>query len=150
MEADSAERLRRIVVTLARHLNTGATAEGLTPTQASVLGTVAGREPIGIAEIVLVERLNPTMLSRVLGKLEGMGLISRSAAAGDQRLVTVSVTDAGRALNLRLRDERTASVAQLVAQLDPDHQRQLQESLPALEMLAKAAAPPHAASTYRS
>jgi DNA-binding MarR family transcriptional regulator len=138
MDADAAERLRRVISKLARYLNADATAEGLTPTQASVLAVVVARGPVGIAEIVAVEGLNPTMLSRVLGKLEDMGFVVRTAAQADLRAVRVSSTDSGRELHERLKHDRADSVARLVAQLDPSVSQQLQQCLPALEQLADA------------
>jgi len=138
MDPDSAERLRRVISKLARYLNADATAEGLTPTQASVLGVVVACGPVGVADIVAVEGLNPTMLSRVLGKLEDMGVVVRTAARADLRAVSVAPTAQGRELHERLKRERADSVARLVAQLEPPLSRQLEECLPALERLAAA------------
>ena len=79
MDADLVTRLRRVVGKLTRELNVSATDAGLTPTQASVLGLIVGRGPLGLANLIDLERLNPTMLSRVIGKLDDAGLISRLA-----------------------------------------------------------------------
>lgn len=136
LDTESAERLRRVVNKLARYLNADATAEGLTPTQASVLGIVAGRGPIALAEIVDAEGLNPTMLSRVVTRLSEMGLVARETAANDQRVITVSATPSGRDLHQRLKDGRAASVARLASRLDPAMRQQVAESLPAFEALA--------------
>lgn len=138
MDPDAAERLRRVISKLARYLNADATAEGLTPTQASVLGVVVARRAVGVADIVAVEGLNPTMLSRVLGKLEDLGLVVRTAAQGDLRAITVAPTDRGRELQERLKKDRADAVARLMAQLEPAVSRQLEECLPALEQLAAA------------
>ncbi len=43
MEEESVIRLRRVVLRLARQLNAASVGEGLTPTQASVLGIVTNR-----------------------------------------------------------------------------------------------------------
>ena len=45
MEEDSVIRLRRAVLRLARQLNAASVGEGLTPTQASVLGIVTQPRP---------------------------------------------------------------------------------------------------------
>lgn len=136
MNPESAERLRRVVNRLARYLNADATAEGLTPTQASVLGVVAGRGPIALADVVHAEGLNPTMASRVVSKLTALGLLTRDAPVGDQRFITVSATQRGRDLHRRLKQDRARSVARLVAQLDPTTRQQVEASLPAFEALA--------------
>ena len=69
MDDDSVVRLRRVVLGLARRLNSDSVDDGLTPTQASVLGIAATRGPVSLAELTEMEGLNPTMLSRVVGKL---------------------------------------------------------------------------------
>src|SRR5580698_11259828 len=77
MEEESVIRLRRVVLRLARQLNAASVGEGLTPTQASVLGIVTNRGPLGLTDLTEIEGLNPTMLSRVVGKLDSFGLIRR-------------------------------------------------------------------------
>ena len=54
-------------------LNSSSTGAGLTPSQASVLGLIVARGPLSLSELSEVERLNPTMLSRVVSKLHGTG-----------------------------------------------------------------------------
>ena len=44
MDDETVIRLRRVVLRLARQLNAASVGEGLTPTQASVLGIVTHRE----------------------------------------------------------------------------------------------------------
>ena len=78
MDDAAAIRLRRVISKLARELNASSTGAGLTPSQASVLGLIVARGPIGLGELSELERLNPTMLSRVIGKLYSAGLIVRS------------------------------------------------------------------------
>jgi hypothetical protein len=78
---ETSARLRRVIMRLARLLNDSASAEGLTPTQASVLA-VAAHGPGGLAKVAEVEGINPTMLSRVVTKLDGDGLIRRMPHPG--------------------------------------------------------------------
>ena len=47
LDVESATHLRGVVSRIARRLNASATSEGLTPTQASVLGLIAARGPLG-------------------------------------------------------------------------------------------------------
>ena len=136
MDIDSIERLRRVILWLARHLNKSATAEGLTPTQASVLGVIAARGPLSLAEIVGIENLNPTMLSRVLSTLEEAGFITRVPDPTDLRAVHARATPEGKVVHGRLRTQRAAAVAELVDGLDAEAQSNLVAALPALEALA--------------
>lgn len=149
MDTESAERLRRVVHRLARYLNADATAEGLTPSQASVLGLVVGHGSLTLAEIVNAEGLNPTMLSRVVTKLNDMGLVTREPSSDDQRVVNVSATRAGGELHQRLKRDRARSVAGLVARLDPALRARVIDDLPAYEALANLANSPRVG-TFRA
>lgn len=137
MDTDEAVRLRRVVTKLARHMNTSATDEGLTPTQASVLGLVAGRGPISVAELAQIEHINPTMLSRILGKLTDAGLIVRTPDPADLRAVSLTATEDGQAIHRRVRDQRAEVVSRSASALSDAEQRLVIRALPALERLAE-------------
>ena len=137
MDAETVNRLRRVVGRLARQLNTTSTSEGLTPTQASVLGLIAGRGPLSIAALTQLEGLNPTMLSRVISKLDDAGLIRRVPDPADLRTASVEATADGRAMHDRIRDRRTAIVSECAGRLDAKDADALTRALPALEALAE-------------
>jgi DNA-binding MarR family transcriptional regulator len=136
VDAEAVTRLRRVIGKLARLFNATSASEGLTPTQASVLGLVAWRGPISLAELTELEGLNPTMVSRVVTKLDGDGLIRRGADPADQRAVQLEATEAGRRMHERLLAARTQTVAKILDGLSPDVSAALVEALPALEALA--------------
>lgn len=136
MDADDVARLRRATAKLARVLNAPATDQGLTPTQASVLGLVAVRGPIGLASLVELERVNPTMLSRVIGKLDERGLLSRIPDPDDLRAASVQATAEGHRVHERIRAARTARVSECVSRLPARQADALTRALPALEALA--------------
>ena len=96
MDNDAVIRLRRVVLKLARQLNAASREEGLTPTQASVLGITTVRGPLSLAELTELEGINPTMLSRVIGKLDSYDLINRLRDPDDFRAARVEVTRKGR------------------------------------------------------
>jgi DNA-binding MarR family transcriptional regulator len=129
-------RLRRVVRSLARELNSSATDEGLTPTQASVLGLISGRGPLGLGELAEIEGLNPTMLSRIVRALSDRDLIRRQANARDQRSVLVEVTSKGRAMHSRIQELRVRNVAESLDRLSTSAQRAILTALPDLEDLA--------------
>lgn len=137
MDAEAVTRLRRVIGRLARLLNASSSSEGLTPTQASVLGIVAFHGPIGLAEVIEIEGLNPTMVSRVVSKLDTDGLVRRQPDPADQRVVQLDATDAGRQTHQRVLEARTDTVAKILDGLSPDVSDALVEALPALEALAK-------------
>jgi len=137
VDAENVTRLRRVIGRLARLLNAAPVSENLTPTQASVLGLVAHRAPIGMTELADLEGLNPTMLSRVVAKLVEDDLVRRLPNPNDQRAVQLEATDHGRQVHERIIASRTATVAQILDGLSPDVTDALRNALPALEALAE-------------
>jgi len=137
MDSDAVIRLRRVVLKLARQLNAASREEGLTPTQASVLGITTMRGPLSLAELTELEGINPTMLSRVIGKLDEYGLIKRLRDPDDFRAARVEVTPKGRDVYDRIAAQRSAVISEAVTGLPGGQQAALLGALPALENLAE-------------
>jgi DNA-binding MarR family transcriptional regulator len=137
MDNDTVIRLRRVVLKLARQLNAASREEGLTPTQASVLGITTTRGPLSLAELTEIEGINPTMLSRVIGKLDEYGLIKRLRHPDDFRAARVEITPKGRDVYGRITAQRGAVITESVTGLPDGQQAALVAALPALENLAK-------------
>jgi DNA-binding MarR family transcriptional regulator len=135
VDDDETTRLRRAVARLTRALNAAATGEGLTPAQSSMLALVGAGGRLPVAEIIRLEGLNPSMASRVLGKLEDAGLIRRAPGSTDQRTVLVEATAAGRRTHQRIKDRRNALVTECLARLPVEQATALSRALPALEAL---------------
>jgi DNA-binding MarR family transcriptional regulator len=137
MDNDTVIRLRRVVLKLARQLNAASREEGLTPTQASVLGITTMRGPLSLAELTEIEGINPTMLSRVIGKLDEYELLNRLRDPDDFRAAWVEVTPKGRAVYERITAQRSAEISESVSGLPDGQQAALLAALPALENLAE-------------
>jgi DNA-binding MarR family transcriptional regulator len=137
VDTEDAVRLRRAIGRLARQLNTSATDEGLTPTQASVLALIVGHGPVGLPELVRLEHINPTMLSRVVGRLGELGLIDRSPDPDDLRAAMVQVTEQGHAVHARIKEQRAEAMSRAASNLPPAEQRALIKALDALDHLAQ-------------
>jgi DNA-binding MarR family transcriptional regulator len=137
-DTETLSKLRGVISRLARELNATATAEGLTPTQASVLGLIAFRGPLGLTELAQLEGLNPTMLSRVVGKLTELGLIQRDPNPDDLRAIRVEATDAGRSVHERVKLLRTEAIGTCLDQLPEASAKSIIDALPALDELAQA------------
>jgi DNA-binding MarR family transcriptional regulator len=136
-DTETLSKLRGVISKLARELNATATDEGLTPTQASVLGLIAFRGPLGLTELAQLEGLNPTMLSRVVGRLTELSLIQRDPNPDDLRAVRVEATDAGRQLHERVKLLRTEALGVCLDQLPETSARTIIDALPALDELAQ-------------
>jgi DNA-binding MarR family transcriptional regulator len=135
MDTETVGRLRAVISKLSRQLNASAAGEGLTPSQSSALGLIAGRGPLSLTELASLEGLNPTMLSRIVGKLDDARLIRRVPNPADLRAVNVEITDDGSLINERIRAQQAAVVSECVERLPQGQQETLADSLPALEKL---------------
>ena len=136
MDNDTVIRLRRVVLGLARQLYATSREEGLTPTQASVLAITSVKGPLSLVELTEIESINPTMLSRVIGKLDSFGLITRLRDPDDSRAAWVEATPAGQQLYARIAAQRSAIISECVAGMPAEQEAVLVAALPALEQLA--------------
>ncbi len=134
---DELSRLRASLGRISRLVDRQVSGDGLTRTQLSVLGVIAREGPIGMGELAEIEGVNPTMLSRVVAKLESLDLLRRSPDPVDGRVVRVAVTRAGRTMHERLRRERAALFGDNIAGLPDGQADLLRAALPALEGLAR-------------
>jgi DNA-binding MarR family transcriptional regulator len=137
IEQETVERLRVALAVTARHLRATDAGEGLTPTELSILATISRRGSLRLTELAEIERVNPTMLSRIAGRLAEARLISREPDADDRRAARVEATAAGVELHERIRAQRRASLAAHLDELSDDDVCTLLEALPALEALAE-------------
>lgn len=129
-------RLRAVIGRLSRQLNVSVADVGLSPSQLSVLGSVARRGPLGIGDLAEREGINPTMLSRIVGKLDDAGLISRIPHPDDGRAALVEATATGRKLHQRVQAQRAKLLADRLEQLEPQQAASVVAALDALEQLA--------------
>jgi DNA-binding MarR family transcriptional regulator len=136
VSGETVDRLRGAVTRITRVFDRQVTAGGLTRTQLSVLASVDTRGPIGLGELADIEGVNPTMLSRVVGKLEEAGLIQRQPDPDDRRAARVDVTAAGAKVRRKLLSERSQLLAERLTALPDDQIALLLAALPALEALS--------------
>jgi DNA-binding MarR family transcriptional regulator len=138
MDVDVTARLRGVINRLFRQFNASATGEGLTPSQASALGLIAWRGPLSLAQLAEMEGLNPTMVSRIVGKLDEAGLARRVQNPQDLRAGLLEITEAGESMHERIKAERGKVVAEGLGRLTEVDRQAIIDVLPALEALAGA------------
>jgi DNA-binding MarR family transcriptional regulator len=137
-EDDDVNRLRIALGRISRLVDRQVSGDGLTRTQLAVLGTVARAKSMRMSELAELEGLNPTMLSRVVGKLESLELLRRAPGSDDRRSVVVEITPGGTRLHTKLRKQRTQLFAQRLTELPRAEVTALLGAVPALESLAEA------------
>lgn len=135
-DQDDVARLRIALARIARLLDRQSRGDSLTRTQVSTLATVARLGPLRISELAEFEGVNPTMLSRIVGKLEERGLLHRSPDPDDGRAARVEATAEGQELTVALRAERTRLLAEHLAAMPDADAAAVLAALPSLETLA--------------
>jgi DNA-binding MarR family transcriptional regulator len=80
-------------------------------------------------------------VSRVIGRLDELGLIVRQANAADLRVTFVSLTPEGKATHKRVKEQKGQVIADGLDRLDDSDQASIMAALPALEALSGALAP---------
>ncbi len=134
---DPTTRLRAVIGRLSRRLRPTVAGSGLTPSQTSVLFTIAQLGPLGLTEISEIEGINPTMLSRITAQLCQSELISREPDPVDKRAALVQATLAGQRMRKRIHRERTEALQEHIAKLTEEQRELLWSALPVFEALAE-------------
>jgi len=133
--AIDAARLRVAVLRLSRRLRKHDLA-GLTPSQLSTLSSAGKSGPVRLGDLAAAERIAPSTLTRLVNVLEDRGYLVRQPAPDDARAYLVTVTESGREVLERIRDEATSMLTDILTTLPPDQLAALEAALPALEQLA--------------
>jgi DNA-binding MarR family transcriptional regulator len=92
--------------------------------------------PYRLTDLAAAEGLSQPGMTQLVTRLEGDGLVRRSPAPGDRRVVLVEATDAGAALVDRRRRQRAAQLGRLLDGLTPAERGAVQAALPVLLRLA--------------
>ena len=109
----------------------------LSPSQREVLSTIVRRGPVRLSDVATDQGLNPTMVSRIVANLEAAALVTRMPDKADARVVHLAPTEAGRALWLEMRNERTDALLAAISRLSKGEQLELIRVMPVLETLVE-------------
>jgi len=91
---------------------------GLTHPQYLVMLALWEKSPRSVRELGEELQLDPATLSPLLKRLEALGYVSRRRSAGDERVLEITATDAGRALREQAETIPPRIVEQLGMSLD--------------------------------
>jgi DNA-binding MarR family transcriptional regulator len=133
----SAPRLRTAVARIARWLRPTTAAGPLTATEIDMLVVAEKHGPARMSDLASFCGLNPTMLSRMVPRLEESGFLRRQADPTDRRVWRVEATKKARSLLQRVRSERNDALSKLLAELDEPEQQAIAEAIPVLEKLSE-------------
>ena len=134
VDTELAARLRLAIARTARRLRQEAGTD-LGPSQLASLATIERHGPLAPSELAQRERIKRPTATRILGHLEGAGLVERVRDPEDGRASILSITREGRALLRKLRARKTAYLAQHLRDLDPDDVAALERAADVLERM---------------
>ena len=134
---DLASHLRLTIARTARRLRQEGGTE-LSPSMTAALATIECHGPMTPSEVAARERIQRPTATRVIARLEELGLIARTADPQDRRSSLVSVTPEATELLAEQRTRKTAFLAERLDGLDAEDRAALERAADVLErMLAE-------------
>jgi DNA-binding MarR family transcriptional regulator len=134
-----ANRLRPVLLKLARELRREIHSLGVTGGQVSLLVAIKYQPGIGVRELAARERISVPAVSKFVARMEEAGLIRREPVGGDKRRVGLQLTEAGQRVLRSVRSKRTAWLAARLRALDPGELEAIDAAIePLTQLLAEA------------
>lgn len=131
-----ADRLRVAVTRLHRRMRQGSQA-GLSPSQLSVLGSVARLQTPTLGELAAAEHVQPPTMSRLVAGMEEAGLLVRMPDAADRRISRLRLSSQGRRELMRIRSLKTAFLTRRLSALPPQERDVLEQAAEILQRLTE-------------
>ncbi|MFI0937783.1 MarR family winged helix-turn-helix transcriptional regulator [Streptomyces sp. NPDC021020] len=121
---------------LSRRLRNQRVDETLSPTEMSVLGTLARCGSATPGELARKEHVQPPSMTRIVAMLEAKELVRREPHPDDRRQVVVSRTEQADSMLAESRSKRNAWLASLAERLTEEELAIMRQAAPVLEKLA--------------
>ncbi len=134
-DADDAEALRVAFARLHRQLRLRM-GRDLTPSQSSALARIEQAGPLRLGALAELEGTSGATMSKIVGSLEVLGLVERSADAADGRASLLELSAEGDQLLATLRERGSAALRAALHQLDDEDRRSLHRAIPVLEQIS--------------
>jgi DNA-binding MarR family transcriptional regulator len=130
----TANRLRPVLLRIARELRREIHSLGVTGGQVSLLISIKKNPGITATELAERERVSAPGMSGHLVRLEAASLIERTRAE-DRRRIGLYLTEEGDRVLRSVRKKRTAWLVERLERLDPEERDSIERSIDALEKL---------------
>jgi DNA-binding MarR family transcriptional regulator len=127
-----ASRLRIAINRMQRRLRQQALA-GLSPAQASALGTVSRLGSPTLGELASTEQVQPPTMTKIVASLADAGMVTRVTDDSDRRSARVRVTPAGTRALERIRTLKNAFLVRRLSELSPEEQLRAADLVELLE-----------------
>jgi DNA-binding MarR family transcriptional regulator len=131
-----ADHLHSVAIHLLRRLRVRDRETGIGPAQLSALSVLVFGGSRSLGELADTEQVRPPTMSRIVAGLQRSGLVRRHATE-DGRRVRLEATPKGVSLMWEARKRRVESLANAVAGLPENEQRQLREALTLLQRVTR-------------
>lgn len=135
-DAAAVNALRAGVMRLSRRLRQQRIDETLSPTEMSVLGTLARCGSATPGELARKEQVQPPSMTRIIAMLEAKGLVTLEPHPEDRRQKVVAQTAEAESMLAASRAKRNAWLTELTGKLDDTEWELLRAAAPVLEKLA--------------
>jgi DNA-binding MarR family transcriptional regulator len=112
-----ADRLRPVLMRLARELRREARAAGVSPSSVTLLVAIRGAPGIGVNDLAAHERMSAAGMSQQIERLVAAGYVERTPSEADRRRVGLTLTEEGRRALRRVRSRRTLWLARRLGTL---------------------------------
>lgn len=129
-----ANRLRPVLLRLARLVRRESHALGVTAGQVTLLAAIEERPGITGRELADREQISPPGMSAQLDRLEASGLITRTRGM-DRRRVAISLTPEGSQVVSSVRNKRTAWLAERIEALSTEERAAIEAAIAPLGRL---------------
>jgi DNA-binding MarR family transcriptional regulator len=129
-----AGRLRIAINRMQRRLRQQSLA-GLSPAQASALGTVSRLGSPTLGELAATEQVQPPTMTRIVASLSDAGMVRRVTDDADRRSARVRITPAGTRALERIRTLKNAFLVRRLSELTAEEQDRAAELVALLEHL---------------
>ena len=125
-------RLRLALARSARRLRQES-GTGLSPSLTAALATIERHGPLTPSELAARERVQRPTVTRIVDRLEELGLVTRAADPGDRRSSLITVTRAGRELLASARTRKDAFLSERLEALGAADRATLERAAALLE-----------------
>jgi DNA-binding MarR family transcriptional regulator len=130
-----ADRLRPVLLRVARELRREARAVGVSPGHVTLLVAIKYEPGIGVNELAERERMSPAGMSGHVDKLVKAGYVTRTPSESDRRRVGLTLTEEGRRVLRNVRSRRTVWLARRLGRLSSRELAALEAAIEPLTLL---------------
>ncbi|MBI4171156.1 MAG: MarR family transcriptional regulator [Actinobacteria bacterium] len=134
-EVELANRLRPVLLSLARELRREVHSLGVTGGQVTLLSGIKTNPGLSQRELAERERISGAAASAHVDRLERAGLVRRTRSETDRRRIGLEVTPKGLRVLEQVRRRRTAWLAERLETLSPEQRDAIESALEPLAAL---------------